>query len=38
MQGDKIKEIALKYFPNSKVKVEKDMQGKDRFIFIFNGI
>ena len=38
MQGDKIKEIALKYFPNSKVKVEKDMQGKDRFIFIFNEI
>lgn len=38
MQSDKIKEIALKYFPNSKVKVEKDMQGKDRFIFIFNGI
>ena len=38
MQGDKIKEIALKYFTNTKVKVEKYMQGKDRFIFIFNGI
>jgi release factor glutamine methyltransferase len=35
-QGVKIREIALKYFPNSTVKIEKDMQGRDRFIFIFN--
>ncbi len=37
-QGTKIKEIALNYFPNSKVKIEKDMQGRDRFIFIFNEV
>lgn len=36
MQGIKIREIALNYFPNSTVKIEKDMQGRDRFIFIFN--
>lgn len=35
-QGLKIKEIALTYFPNSKIKIEKDIQGRDRFIFIFN--
>ena len=36
MQGIKIKEKALNYFPKSTVKIEKDMQGRDRFIFIFN--
>lgn len=36
MQGDSIKNIAYKYFPNSKVMLEKDMEGKDRFIFIIN--
>ena len=36
MQGESIKKMALEYFPNSKVSLEKDMQGKDRFIFIFN--
>ena len=35
-QGEKIKNIALKYFPNSKIKIEKDMQDKERFVFIFN--
>lgn len=35
-QGIKIREIALKYFPDSTIKIEKDMQGRDRFIFIFN--
>lgn len=35
-QGIKIKEMALDYFPESTVKIEKDMQGRDRFIFIFN--
>ncbi len=34
LQGDKIKELALKYLPNSKVSKEKDLQNKDRFIFI----
>lgn len=36
MQGTKIRQIALECFPNSIVKIEKDMQGRDRFIFIFN--
>ncbi len=35
-QADKIISIAKKYFPNSIIKVEKDMQKRDRFIFIFN--
>ena len=35
-QADRITEIAKKYFPNSMISVEKDMQERDRFIFIFN--
>ncbi len=35
-QGEQIKNIALKYFPNSKVIIEKDLQLRDRFVFIFN--
>lgn len=35
-QGPKIVEIAKKYFPNALIKVEKDLQEKDRFVFIFN--
>lgn len=34
-QGEKIKKIAKKYFKNNSIKVEKDLTGKDRFIFIF---
>jgi len=37
-QGNEIKEYAKKYFKNSLIKVEKDMQGKDRFVFIFKNI
>lgn len=37
-QGEKIKEIAQKYFPDSTVKIEKDLSEKDRFVFIFNKI
>lgn len=36
-QANAIKSIAKQYFPNSIIRVEKDLQGKDRFIFIFNG-
>lgn len=36
-QKDSIKKIASKYFPSSIIKVEKDMSGKDRFVFIING-
>lgn len=35
-QGLKIKEIAKMYFPNSEVIIDKDLQGRDRFIFIIN--
>ena len=34
-QGANVKNIALKYFPNSKIIIEKDYPGKDRFVFIF---
>ena len=34
-QGKKIKELAKKYLPNSKALLEKDLQNRDRFIFIF---
>lgn len=36
MQGNIIKEISKKYFPNASIILEKDMEGKDRFIFIIN--
>ena len=35
-QTNDIKMIAEKYFPKAIIKVEKDLQNKDRFIFIFN--
>lgn len=38
LQGNDIINIAKKYMPNAKVSLEKDMQGKDRFIFIFNNL
>ena len=38
MQGNDIVNIAKQYFPNSIIKLEQDLQNKDRFIFIFNNI
>ena len=35
-QGEKIRDIAKKYFPKSIIKMEKDLQ--TCFIFIFNNI
>ena len=35
-QADKIVEIVKKYFPNSMINIEEDLQKRDRFIFIFN--
>lgn len=35
-QGNEIILMASKYFPHGKVWVEKDLQGKDRFLFIYN--
>lgn len=37
-QGQKIRDLALYYFPNSKVIVKNDLQGRNRFIFIFNNL
>lgn len=34
-QGEKIKKIAEKNLKNIKVKIEKDLNGKDRYLFIF---
>lgn len=38
LQALEIKKIVKDYFPNSIIKVEKDLQGRDRFIFVFNQI
>ncbi len=35
-QGEKIKKIGQKYFNKDSIKVEKDLTGKDRYVFIFN--
>lgn len=37
-QGESIKKIAYRYFPEAIISLEKDFPGKDRFIFIINGI
>ncbi len=35
-QGEEIKKLAYQYLKNIEVKVEKDMKGLDRFVFITN--
>ncbi len=35
-QGLELKEYAYKYFPNSIINIEKDLQDNDRFLFIIN--
>lgn len=37
-QGERIRQLALKYLPSSNVFIEKDLSGRDRFVFIFNNI
>lgn len=34
LQGEKIKELALKYLNNVNISIEKDLSEKDRFVFI----
>lgn len=34
-QGELISSMAHQYFPNSEVLIEKDLQDKERFVFIF---
>lgn len=36
VQAQEIKKMIERNFPNSIIKIEKDLQGKDRFIFVFN--
>lgn len=36
LQGERIKELALKYLNNIKISIEKDLSAKDRFVFITN--
>lgn len=36
MQGKSLKEISLKKYPFANIYIEKDMQGRDRFLFIIN--
>ena len=35
-QGQDVMNIAKKYFPNSNIKLDRDLQKLDRFIFIIN--
>ena len=35
-QGEYLKEYARKYFEDAKILVEKDLSGKDRYLFIIN--
>ncbi len=35
-EGEALKKMAKKYFPDAVIKVEKDFPGKDRYLFIFN--
>ncbi len=37
-QGEAVSNLGHKYFPNSKVEVEKDLTGRDRFVFIFQNL
>ena len=34
-QGEAIKNMAYKYFPEAEVSIEKDLPGEDRYAFIF---
>lgn len=36
-QGNYLKEYANHYFPNSQISIEKDLTGRDRYLFIING-
>lgn len=35
-QGNKIKNIAKKYFPKAKIVIDKDLSERDRYVFIIN--
>ena len=35
-QGECLTKIAKKYFPKGNIKLEQDLSGKDRYLFIIN--
>lgn len=35
-QGKELKKISKMYFPQAKISIEKDLSGKDRYLFIIN--
>lgn len=35
-QGDALEKLCHKYLPKSHIELKKDLQGKDRFVFIFS--
>ncbi|MNE73066.1 Release factor glutamine methyltransferase [compost metagenome] len=37
-QGQSVSDLAKEAFPESIVRVEQDMQQRDRFVFVFNGV
>lgn len=37
-QGEDIKNTALKYFPDAIVEIKKDLQGRNRFVFVLNNV
>ena len=34
--GTRLKKLAKKYFPNAKIKIEKDLANKNRYMFVLN--
>ncbi len=36
-QGDALLELAHSLFPQANIKIEQDLQGRDRYLFIING-
>ncbi len=35
-EGNNLKKLAKEYFPKAKIKIEKDLAGKNRYLFIIN--
>ena len=36
INGDKIKKLAKDYFPRKKIVLDKDLTGKDRYLFVIS--
>ena len=35
-QGKDLKKLAKDFFPKAKIKLERDLSGRDRYLFIIN--